>query len=221
MAVSGLAWPPDDFQELAAFPRGELPAGTKLFRVHRTDRHPWWFASVPTNEGAGGRFDLPHPNGACYTSTSAEAALLETIRRRRVTVVPVEELERRQLTIAATPRALVPANAAAKGASAFGVSGEIHTTMDYVKTRAWAHGFYQAGFPALLSIPRHDPEQALRSVTLFDRAGEHEPFGWSWSTGLRRLDVEVIALLRPWGVKVTSIPRDLPPVKPSPPRRQR
>jgi hypothetical protein len=215
LAAPGLGWPPDDPGALERFPRRTLPADTIVHRVHRADRGPWWFASVPDDPARGGRFDLAHPKGACYAALTPQAGLLEVLRRRPIAIVPAEEIERRVVTSARLPRPLVVANATAKRASAFGVTGEIHTTLDRARTRAWAMGLHRAGFPALLSIPRHDPQQALRSVTLFDRAGEHEPFGWPWTSRTQPIDDDLIASLAPWGVRAAPIPAEVPIARPS------
>jgi hypothetical protein len=67
-------------------------AGLALHRVYRADRaQPWFFAGIA--EGADplaqGRFDLPLPDGACYTATTAVAAVLETFQHLVGSTKPV------------------------------------------------------------------------------------------------------------------------------------
>jgi len=58
-----------------------------------------------------------------------------------------------------------------------GLTGEIHSTPHYARTRAWAAAFEHAGFDGIRYLLRHDPSQRLRGVALFGPAGAPErPF---------------------------------------------
>ncbi|MGH9119174.1 MAG: RES domain-containing protein [Acidimicrobiales bacterium] len=200
-----LAPPPGDPAALLAFPRRRLRRGTRLYRIHPAGRSPFWFAR------AGGRFDLPPPNGACYLALSGEAAFLETLARRPIGLVPAEEVDRRRLTVAPLPRDVAAANLPVRRARAFGLTAEIHTSPDRSITRAWAHALFTAGHRVIVAIPRHDVTGRQRSVTLLDRAGDHPPFRWAWRPETGDVPDRLIDRMERWGIRVVPIPYDLPP----------
>jgi hypothetical protein len=209
MAASSLGRP-DEAGDLTSFPRVVLERRTTLYRVHRRDRRPWWFASVDDDPASGGRFDLTHPAGTCYTALSAVCALLEVVARRPIRTIPEQELHRRWLANAATPRPLAAADTTAASTRGFGITGELHAGLDYASTRAWAAALHAAGYRALLSIPRHDPRQGLRTLPLFDTAGEHAPFGWQWQLDSTPIPPDVVDQLQAWGIDVLPIPTSVP-----------
>ncbi|MGH9243829.1 MAG: RES family NAD+ phosphorylase [Acidimicrobiales bacterium] len=207
-----LASPPDDAAGLRAFPKRRLRSGIRLYRIHRAPQGPFWFASSP--EGVG-RFDVPRPSGACYLALSGEAAFLEALARRPKRVIPAEEVERRRLTVAPIPRDLTDAaNLPVKAARAFGLTGEIHSTIDYEITRSWARALLAAGHRAIVAIPRHDVTGKQRSVTLLDRAGDHPPFGWAWRPETGPVPPSLVERMERWGIRVVPIPFDLPVTQP-------
>ena len=73
--------PSGDPDDLGRFPQRSVH-GT-WFRAHvdrgGRDGGCWWFSSVPTDPDAGGRFDLPGPDGTCYLAGDPLSALLELI----------------------------------------------------------------------------------------------------------------------------------------------
>lgn len=215
MATSTLGSPPDA-GDLGGFPRTALPAGTALARVHSKDRRPWWFASIGDDPATGGRFDLAHPAGTCSTALSSVCALLEVVARRPIRLIPTEELNRRRLMVSRTPRQLVAADTTAARARGFGATGELHAGLDYDLTRAWAAALHSAGYRALVSLARHDPGQRLRTLPLFDAAGEHPPFGWDWQTRSTPIPDDVVDELRDWGLDVLPLPMTVPVRRPPP-----
>jgi RES domain len=205
--VTDLGLPPGDPAALRRFPTRRLAAGARLYRIHRAGHGLFFFGS----EGAGrGRFDLPAPLGACYLALSGEAAFLETLARRPVRLIPLEEVDRRRLTVAPLPRPVDAANLPVKRAREFGLTGEIHATVDYAATRAWARALHAAGFAAMVGIPRHDVTGRQRSVTLFDREGEHPPYGWRWRPQTTPVPDRLLDRMERWGIRVVPIPFDLP-----------
>ncbi len=214
MPASSLGRPDHAGVDITDFPQITFGQGSDLFRVHRRDRQPWWFASIGDDPAAGGRFDLPHPAGTCSTASTAIAVLLEVVARRPIRRIPAEELDRRALTVAPTPRPLVVADATAARARGFGISGELHAGLDYQATRAWAAALHAAGYRALLSIPRHDPSGGLRTLPLLDTAGEHQPFGWTWKAGSGPIPNDVVDQLGEWGIDVVPIPGSVPVQRP-------
>jgi hypothetical protein len=64
-------------------------------------------------------------------------------------------------------------------AGAFGVNGEIHTTIAYNVTQAWAGSLAQAGFAGVRYFCRSDPAMmSLVGYAFFDDAGEAPPGRW-------------------------------------------
>jgi RES domain len=64
-------------------------------------------------------------------------------------------------------------------AGEFGVNSEIHTTIDYDLTQAWAAALAQAGFAGLRYFCRSDPAMSLLGYAFFDAAGEAPPGHWA------------------------------------------
>lgn len=204
-----LAAPPPD--GLERFPHRPV-AGQQLHRLYRhTDpatgspRTPWWFACADARRPqAGGRYDLQPPAGACYLATSAVAAALETFGP--LTAIPRSELvARRRVEVVAPAGAPPAADLAVPAARGYGVTGEIHTSPDRALTRSWAEALYAAGWRALHGIPRHDPAQTLRTVTLLDEAGAHLPYGdqgWAGEQHTVHDDAALAADVARYGVRV-------------------
>jgi hypothetical protein len=188
-----------------------------LFRIflHRDPetgkaRHPFWFASAATTPGTpGGRYDLQHPDGACYLALSAIGAWLEVFRS--TLIVASEDVRRRRLLSTRPPRRLRTADLLSPKARTYGITGDIHTHADHSMTRGWVQRLCEAGFRALLGKVRHDPALRERSLTLLDRAGGHEPFGWRWLQRIEPLH-EADALMSTtssYGFRVLEPPHDV------------
>lgn len=175
-----------------------------MYRIHHADLGPSWFGSATAR--GGGRFDLAAPHGSSYWALRGEAAFLETVVRRPVTVIPLELLDRFQLSTTRLPADLVAANLPVKRARSFGLTAEIHTTTNVNVTRPWAEALHAAGFDAMIAIPRHDVTAKLRAVTLFGRAGEHQPYGWTWVFDTGPLPAKLIDAMGAWGIRCLPIP---------------
>lgn len=164
--------PPEDLRH---FPERVLAPGAPLFRIHRADRGPWWFAS----DGAG-RFDLAPPRGTCYLAGDPLGAFVEVFRDTRV--VPEREVRRRSLSRLALPRPLRLADCAARRGRMFGLTAAVHSTPDFELTRAWGAAFAAAGFDGVRYLVSHDPAQRLAGYALFGDAGESADAG-AWPPG--------------------------------------
>jgi hypothetical protein len=210
--VHDLPEPPAEPEALARFPARTLRAGTGLYRIHHARLGPFWFGSATATGGA--RFDLEAPQGSSYWALRAEAAFLETIVRRPITVVPLELLDRYELTSVPLSADLEAANLPVQRARAFGLTAEIHTTTDASITRSWAAALHGAGFRALVAIPRHDVTARLRTVALFDHAGEHPPFGWEWDVSTGAIPTQLVDAMTSWGIRCLPIPFDTPTIPP-------
>ena len=207
MADLDLALPPGDRAALQRFPTRTLRIGTPIHRIHHDELGPFWFGSSEPDADGGGRFDLPTPKGSSYWALQEEAAFLERLARRPVTVLPLELLDRFHLSTVALPNDLDVANSPVKRARAFGLTGEFHTTGHYGITRRWADALASAGHRGLLAIPRHDVTGRLRSLALFGRGGEHRPRGWTASTG--PLPTSLLDSMTAWGIRCLPIPFDV------------
>lgn len=205
-----LGEPPEDASKLASFPIRTLREGTPIHRIHHDELGPFWFGSADPD--AGGRFDLATPSGSSYWALQPEAAFLERLARRPVTVLPLELIDRFHLSTVELPRELVAANSPVQRARGFGLTAEFHTTSRYPITRRWAAALVGAGHAALLAIPRHDVTARLRALTLFGRGGEHRPRGWRADTGT--LPSSLIDSMSRWGIRCLPIPFDVETVDP-------
>lgn len=207
-----LAEPPDDSKTLARFPTRTLRAGTPIHRIHHHELGPFWFGSAEPDADTGGRFDLATPKGSSYWALQAEAAFLERLARRPITMLPLELLDRFQLSTVELPTDLAVANSPVKRARAFGLTAEFHTTGHYAITRRWATALARAGHRGLLSIPRHDVTAKLRTLTLFGRGGEHRPKGWKAQTA--PMPSTLLDSMSGWGIRCLPIPFEVETVDP-------
>lgn len=199
-----LAEPPADVTALERFPVRTLRAGTAIYRIHHHELGPFWFGSAEPDADGGGRFDLATPKGSSYWALQAEAAFLERLARRPISMLPLEVLDRFHLSTVALPDDVAVANSPVKRARSFGLTAEFHTTGQYSITRRWAAALAQVGHRGLLSIPRHDVTARLRALTLFGRGGEHRPKGWKADTA--PLPSTLIDSMSDWGIRCLPIP---------------
>jgi len=204
--------PPERSGSLSGLPRHALRGGL-LFRVWRHELpggaerpEPWWFASAAADAEIAGRFDLNPPLGTCYFGTRPEAALLEALQSH-LTNLPEAELRIRRLARVQAPDEVPDAAmlTAARVAGEFGITAELWAGRDRALTRRWAGAARRDGWWALYSGVAHDPSGRLRSVALFDHAGEHEPShsgSWHWSGQRIHDDPKLKAALKRHGVTV-------------------
>jgi len=206
---------PPPASQLARFPRRTLRRGRQVFRLHHRELSPYWFGATPDDVEGGNRFDLAPPHGASYWALQPVVAILETLARRPVRMIPTEVLERFALSRASLPRDLADvANLPVKAARRFGLTAEIHTTANRQLTRAWAQALFEAGCTSILALPRHDVTGRHRSLTLWGPAGEHAPYGWKWSAETGAVSDETLDELALWGIRVVPIPFEVETVLP-------
>jgi len=201
------------------FPEREPPIGpgSTLYRIYRSrdpqtgdERTPFFFASIPTDTGrAGGRYDLPLPHGSCYFGFSEVGAWLEVFRH--VGVVDLADVRARRLCVTEPPLPVRTADLLARRAGRFGITGAIHAMDDYDLPRRWAKALFEAGFRSLHGKISHDPALEEESATLFDDAGAHAPYGWTWTTTITRLDTdfELLKKIVALGVRFAEPPYDV------------
>lgn len=208
-----LGEPPDDPASLADFPTRTLRAGTSIHRIHHDELGPFWFGSADPDSDSGGRFDLATPKGSSYWALEPEAAFLERLARRPITMLPLELVDRFHLSTVRLPQEFIAANSPVQRSRGFGLTAEFHSTSHYPITRRWATALAAAGHAGLLAIPRHDVTARLRALTLFGRGGEHRPRGWRSETG--PLPSSLIDSMARWGIRCLPIPFDVETVPPA------
>lgn len=154
------------------------PTGHHWHREHghrdlAPDKGCWYFASLPADPAAGGRFDLPAPDGTCYFANKPRVAALERVGRftAQHKPVPADLVAARIVTSVAT--STLPAKAAnltaARAATHFGVTGELFTTPDYTIGQAWAAAVHDHRHEALTYTPRFSPGE--RAIAVFGPSG--------------------------------------------------
>ena len=119
-------------------------------------RGPWWFSS-----GTSQRFDLDPPMGTCYLAEDPLGAFIEVFQDWMGAIVPAAEIEMRRLSTLSVPTAMVLADCTDQRGLAFGITAEIHSSVDRALTHAWAAAFAQTGFDGIRYLVRHDPAQQL------------------------------------------------------------
>jgi hypothetical protein len=208
---------PPGIERLTDLP-GLTLRGLALHRVYRANRSaPWWFASLPPDyayRDEHGRFDLPYPGGACYLATSPVAAVLEAFQHFQGRLPDVELAARRRAEVIAPPDAPTAADLAAPWSRGAGVTAALWAGQSRRLSQAWAAALRHAGWLALHHGISHDPAGQLRAVTLFDRHGQHPPYGnaHGWAAQIRSMhdDAALYAELRRYGIEVTRADVQLP-----------
>ena len=142
-----------------------MPAGTATYRTHGAKFGPWWFGT-----SGGGRFDLPGPDGTCYTAESELITLLETWCGIRL--IPSSEIAQRAISEVAVSRELRVADATSNAAIQFGMTSEIATTSNYDLTQRWARELRAAGFDGIRYWARHDMAHVDACFALFAPSGD-------------------------------------------------
>jgi hypothetical protein len=175
-----------------------LAPTTGLYRLHRAAHSPWYFA-----DSGEGRFDLRDGQGTCYLALEAVVAFIEVFYG--LAIVPSEELLAYAVSTVRVATPVRLADCTSPRAAAFGVTGEIHTSVDYELTRRWAEAWRLADFGGIRYWARHDPGRG-RSVAIFGPSGARTGDVAHAGPVDRALQV---AVTRRYGV--TFLSTDLPP----------
>ncbi len=107
--------------------------------------------------------------GTCYLAYSPVCCFVEVFRLW--TLIPETELSLRRISTLKLPKGANLADCTASRSRVFGLTAEIHASVDYSMTYAWATAFYKAGFDGIHYYLRHDPGQHCTGVALFGPAG--------------------------------------------------
>jgi len=160
-----LGAPPAD---LTGFPHWLLRRTRSVWRAHRKDRSPWWFASDLT-----GRFDLAPPHGTCYLASGYVAAARERwgerlSQRGYVMRAMADETVVSTLSV---PRSHRLADVTNSDAARYGVTREINTAVPYTVPQQWAAAFADAGLAGVRYEARFSTGPQDQSFALFGPAG--------------------------------------------------
>lgn len=125
--------PPGD--DLGGFPTRRISTRRNLYRVHRSERGPWFFGS-----SGGGRFDLRDGRGTCYLALDRRTAIREVVgaELHDQGVLPANFLAERMLSRLRPPAPWSVADLCHDTAADYGVTREIHTLTPYSVPQAWA-----------------------------------------------------------------------------------
>lgn len=159
MSPRGLPAPPDKLPEL---PSAKLETEA-LWRIHAADVSPWFF-----DAGPDGRFNLADA-GTCYLAEEPIGAFVEKFGRllRPGGVIPEPLVDTQRLSRLRPPKISVADLTNPKVLGLIGLTAEIHATIDYGLTQAWAVALRDAGYAGIRYKARHDPRGQLVSVALF------------------------------------------------------
>ncbi len=172
MNPAPLPGPPEDHTVLVEFPlldEERLPE--VLFRVHRLDHDPQWFAAT-----GDGRFDPPvgaaAQFGTCYLAVDPVTAMMEAFGD--LPVVTQQMVDARALAVVhlAQPHKLADMTSPLI-VGRWKLDRRISTGDDYSVCQRWAHSLRLAGFAGIYYEPRHDPRGEIQpaSVALFADPG--------------------------------------------------
>ncbi len=165
--------PPTDYGDLASqFPtlvKDRIPE--LLYRVHRIDREPEWFAG----DGLYRWDPPPEPAvsfGTCYVATDPITALMEVVGD--FDVVTHDMLASRALATMSIEAGQF-ADMENPAIASFGLDRRISIGDDYGACQRWAKALWLAGFNGVHYEPRHDPRgSGFTAFALFGDPG-HQP----------------------------------------------
>jgi hypothetical protein len=152
-----------------ALPIIEIPAATRLYRVHRDGYDPVY---LKPRQPPVHRFDDPHGAfGTLYLGRELQAGFVETlIRNPRLRLVARAEIDIRRWSMLAGPKTLRLVDFTGPGLSLVGTDGGVNTGPYHI-SQAWAHALFKhSDAPDGILYPsRHDP--SLKCVAVFSRPG--------------------------------------------------
>ncbi|MGI8868223.1 MAG: RES domain-containing protein [Mycobacteriales bacterium] len=158
----------DPSGDLSRFPRWRLGPQRLVYRAHRRERGPWWFAS-----GSAGRFDLESPRGTCYLAATPEAAFRERWGRKLADqrVITASEADETVVSTLHVPQRVALADMRSRRAVDFGVTREISTIVPYAKRQAWAGALADAGHGGIRYDARFSTAPSAVSYAVFGDGG--------------------------------------------------
>ena len=146
-------------------PRRTLRAGTRLFRIHRAQRGPWYFDASPH-----GRFNPTGTpgRGAGYWAERPLGAWVESFRT--VMTWTEDDVAARALSTVTLAEDLVVRDLTVKRALEAGVTVAVTGGADYARAQALADAL-QGVAPGVRYRVSHDLSARLKAVAWFGAAG--------------------------------------------------
>jgi hypothetical protein len=148
-----------------------LPAGSKLWRIHKKHRDPIWFGPAP-GAPPRNRFDAPAGEyGTCYFGDSPEVAFAETlIRGLRARMVTRAQLDEQHVSSLPVLRELKLAQVHGAGLVRLGIGAEVVHGHPYAQCQALALDIWKhpAAVDGIQYRSRWDNDRLC--IALFDRA---------------------------------------------------
>jgi len=158
--------------KLDRFPRRTLRGDRKIYRIHQTDRSPWWFSA----DGSGRFNPVGTGRGACYLAERPLGSWVEVFRKTML--LPEAEVRNRSLMSVQLGRDVRLADLTSRRALSFGVTVSLGADQDYERSQAFAVHAVEEGFGGVRYLVRHDPAQKLFGIALFGGAGADESDAW-------------------------------------------
>ncbi len=152
-------------------PHRTLPAGTELFRIHRTAQGPWFF-----DASGSGRFDpvAATGRGASYWALDPLGAWIEVFRARML--LTDEDISDRRLTVATLEHPLVVVDLAVARALKSGITAAMTGGADYTAAQQLASQLQETERGVRWRL-RHDVRGKSLGLVLFGPAGSLAPPG--------------------------------------------
>jgi len=149
--------------DVARLPSRVLPAGTRLHRIHRATRGPWYFSS----DGAG-RFDpiYARGRGTCYLAEHALGAWVEAFRTNMTLLE--DDVSARLLSTVELGDSMVVADLADRRALSAGVTVAVTSGASYDDSHDIASRL-QGAVAGVRWRVRHDLAQELIGVAVSGR----------------------------------------------------
>lgn len=157
-------------RDLSGLPTHTPHPGQSLYRAHRHDLSPWWYASDP-----GGRFNLPAPHGTCYLAHNEATAIREVAGESlaRTGVIAADfAADRVVSTLTPPPEASRLADLTDSAAATVGLTREIHTCLPYDLPRKWAVAIHAHGFDGIVYLARFSTGVDDLALAVFGPAGQ-------------------------------------------------
>ncbi|MCA1008334.1 RES family NAD+ phosphorylase [Rhodococcus hoagii] len=191
-------------RSLAGFPTWSLTTRRQLWRGHKAENGPWWFAS-----SGRGRFDLTEPRGTCYVAFDARTAIRETVGEvlAGAGVISHEFADERVLSRLRVPARRTLADTCAEAAADYGLTRELCTVTPYEIPQQWATAL-AGSCDGLRYQTRFTTGTAPNAAALFDDAGERG----NWAVD--DAPESFAAAARRGGFTVGSVPRSVRIVQP-------
>lgn len=157
-------------RDLSVLPPRTLQAEQSLYRAHRQDFSPWWYASDD-----GGRFNLPKPDGTCYLAHNEATAIREVAGESlaRAGLITADfAADRVVSTLNPPPGTSKLADLTDSAAATVGLTREVYTCTPYELPRKWAAAIRAHGFDGIVYLARFSTGIDDLALAFFGATGQ-------------------------------------------------